>query len=172
MGISEPVLEEEGSLIAGWRAKFGEENHQVFVVIVLVVVAVVVDITVVVDTAVVVADTVYNNKINPYYRRTVLSLTSSWEQAGLAVSSMVSIGGPLRHLLFVFQFFSADIFYCVLINHRTFPGMPWAFRTVLFQFLLAQIFVCLYTNQSLNLSRYALDARLAIAITANFVNNW
>ena len=29
MGISEPVLEEEGSLIAGWRAKFGEENHQV-----------------------------------------------------------------------------------------------------------------------------------------------
>jgi len=28
MGISEPVLEEEGSLIAGWRAKFGEENHQ------------------------------------------------------------------------------------------------------------------------------------------------
>ena len=70
MGISEPVLEEEGSLIAGWRAKFGEENHQVFVVIVILVVAVVV------DTAVVVAVTVYNNKINPYYRRTVLYLTS------------------------------------------------------------------------------------------------
>ena len=48
MGISEPVLEEEGSLIAGWRAKFGEENHQVFVVIVLVVVAVGVDTAVVV----------------------------------------------------------------------------------------------------------------------------
>ena len=45
MGISEPVLEEEGSLIAGWRAKFGEENHQVFVVIVVVVV-----VPVVVDT--------------------------------------------------------------------------------------------------------------------------
>jgi len=27
MGISEPVLQEEGSLIAGWRAKFGEENQ-------------------------------------------------------------------------------------------------------------------------------------------------
>ena len=160
MGISEPVLEEEGSLIAGWRAKFGEENHQVFVFIVVVVVAVVVAVT------------VYNNKINPYYRQTVLSLTSLWEQAGLAVSSMVSIGGHLRHLLFVFQFFSADIFYCVLINHRTFPGMPWALRTVLFQFLSAQIFFCVYTNQPLNLSRYALDARLAIAITANFVNNW
>ena len=141
MGISEPVLEEEGSLIAGWRAKFGEENHQVFVFIVVVVVAVVV------DTAVVVAVTVYNNKINPYYRRTVLSLTSSWGQAGLVVSSMVSIGGHLRHLLFVFQFFSADIFYCVLINHRTFPGMPWAFRTVLFQLLSAQIFfVCILIN--------------------------
>ena len=33
MGISEPVLEEEGSLIAGWRAKFGEENHQVIATI-------------------------------------------------------------------------------------------------------------------------------------------
>ena len=33
MGISEPVLEEEGSLIAGWRAKFGEENHQVMITI-------------------------------------------------------------------------------------------------------------------------------------------
>ena len=64
------------------------------------------------------------------------------------------------------------MFYCVLINHRTFPGMPWALRTVLFQFLSAQIFFCVYTNQPLNLSRYALDARLAIAITANFVNNW
>ena len=64
MGISEPVLEEEGSLIAGWRAKFGEENHQVFVLFVVVVVAVVVAVT------------VYNNKINLYYRRTVLSLTS------------------------------------------------------------------------------------------------
>ena len=28
MGIAEPVLEEEGSLIAGWRAKFGEDNHE------------------------------------------------------------------------------------------------------------------------------------------------
>ncbi len=27
LGISEPVLQEEGSLIAGWRAKFGEENQ-------------------------------------------------------------------------------------------------------------------------------------------------
>ena len=44
--------------------------HSVVVVIVVVVVAVVV------DTTVVVAVTVYNNKINPYYRRTVLSLTS------------------------------------------------------------------------------------------------
>ena len=49
MGISEPVLEEEGSLIAGWRAKFGEENHQVIVVVVVVDVGV---IDVVVDAAV------------------------------------------------------------------------------------------------------------------------
>jgi len=27
MGITEPVLEEEGNLIAGWRAKFGENNQ-------------------------------------------------------------------------------------------------------------------------------------------------
>ena len=27
LGISEPVLQEEGSLVAGWRAKFGEENQ-------------------------------------------------------------------------------------------------------------------------------------------------
>jgi len=27
-GIKEPVLEEEGSLIAGWRAEYGEENHE------------------------------------------------------------------------------------------------------------------------------------------------
>ena len=27
LGISEPVLEEEGSLLAGWKAKFGEENQ-------------------------------------------------------------------------------------------------------------------------------------------------
>ena len=27
LGISEPVLQEEGSLIAGWRANFGEENQ-------------------------------------------------------------------------------------------------------------------------------------------------
>ena len=27
LGISEPVLQEEGALVAGWRAKFGEENQ-------------------------------------------------------------------------------------------------------------------------------------------------
>ena len=55
MGISEPVLEEEGSLIAGWRAKFGEENHQVIIVGVLVVFGVIVVTVVVVDAAVDVA---------------------------------------------------------------------------------------------------------------------
>ena len=145
MGISEPVLEEEGSLIAGWRAKFGEENHQVFVFIVVVVVAVVVDTPVVVDTvvvvntAVVVAVTDYNNKINPYYRRTVLCLTLLLEQAGLVASSMVSIGGHLTSLCFRSNLLNS--FICVLFT-------------------------------LLNLSSYALDARLAIAITANFVNNW
>jgi len=28
MGITEPVLEEEGSLIAGWKAKYGQENQE------------------------------------------------------------------------------------------------------------------------------------------------
>ena len=128
MGISEPVLEEEGSLIAGWRAKFGEENHQVIVVGVLVVVGV---IFVVVDYAatkmllllllflrpvwrgeptyrvvivtIIVVEIVIshimaisNNNINQFYRRTVLCLTSLWEQAGLVASSMVSIGGHFR----------------------------------------------------------------------------
>ena len=27
LGVTEPVLEEEGNLIAGWRAKFGEDNR-------------------------------------------------------------------------------------------------------------------------------------------------
>ena len=27
MGITEPVLEEEGSLIAGWKAKYGQDNQ-------------------------------------------------------------------------------------------------------------------------------------------------
>ena len=53
MGISEPVLEEEGSLIAGWRAKFGEENHQVFVVGVLGVYGVIVVVDAAADIVVV-----------------------------------------------------------------------------------------------------------------------
>ena len=28
LGITEPVLEEEGSLIAGWKAKYGAENQE------------------------------------------------------------------------------------------------------------------------------------------------
>ena len=28
LGISEPVLEEEGSTIAGWKAKYGQENQE------------------------------------------------------------------------------------------------------------------------------------------------
>ena len=73
MGISEPVLEEEGSLIAGWRAKFGEENHQVIVVGVLLVfgvIAVVVVVVVVAAVDVVVVVVIVAPRLE---RRTIIS---------------------------------------------------------------------------------------------------
>ena len=56
---------------------------------------------------------IYNDKINPYYRLTVLSLTSSLEQVGLVASSMVSIGGHLTSLCF--SYYLLTYFTCVLL---------------------------------------------------------
>ena len=48
----------------------------------------------------------------------------------------------------------------------------WAFKTFVPAFIFSGEIFLLRAYQPLNISRYALDARLAIAITANFVNNW